>query len=1043
MDTNVFSFDPVIKQLKVVMDEEENRHILQTDLKPMEYLLRHIASKFQELEEADREALKIWLQLLHNSLTDANNNILYSSGPRQRCIGCVMCNPGKLSKQIEGWKVLFNYLFQGIQREFSLFARAQQIVIAPVIAPVIPLMDNLQEEENRHILRNGLIRPMNNLLLDMSAVFTDQRRAGPETLNIWLQLLQNSLTQAKDILQRSESGQRQRWLDCLVFNPVRLSKEIKEWSLFFNYLFQGLQKDFSIFVSAEEIVKLSPFNALLEDATASRIKSAQTQVETWLTEADHVTIIGVYASVAGIGKTSLLRKLRNMHEVSHVFHDVIWVRIYADYKTPDLQRLIAKQINLDLPSNSDIDAQKMLLSANLEKKKFLLIVDDLWSPLDLQELGVAFGEGKQSKLLFSTRNRALFPLMKADESIEMPPLSTDEAWKLFRGIAFEDSPVSMEIEESARKIADDCKGSPLSLSVVAAAMNGKTTSVVYWDQISLNLMKSTADPSFPNTHPRVDPELYQRLRRWSYDTLPNPNVKNCFLYCALLPKGSGVSVDYLVHRWIAEGLVRSKQENHLIDVATGHSYANLLVDRCLFQNIGNKKAKNVWTPQSIRVRDAIRDVAIYIGEEIENCVFKASQHLQNFPENLHNEDCKRISLYDNDIENLPTEFTCPKLVSLILSRNRIKDVPSRFLVSLTSLKVLDLSQNKTISSIPPSVGQLKQLEFLDLQYLSEIQDLPAEIGHLSSLKFLLLAGCSGLKSLPSEIGKLQNLITLSIWECESLRAIPYEIFQLTSLDKLDAAKVKFILEIESEVSIWRLKGLRNLTQLRIAVKVDAQEGIKVGIMGTWLEMRHLWLDLQHSGDYVMDDLPRDMQKMSKLQSFILEHYQGLSLPDYTIQFQHLEYLNLSDCGHLRELSPLEWVPNLKVLKLYNCPNLKELGIGNPDRASGFLMLEKLVLERLTKLESLAGPLNNGVWSETTLRRFGILKIYDCPFLKRLPMGMNKLLNLSKILGKKQWWQTIIWEDDSMKVHLNKLFTEWKPRWSNPVMKTKIKESSTV
>ena len=65
------------------------------------------------------------------------------------------------------------------------------------------------------------------------------------------------------------------------------------------------------------------------------------------------------------------------------------------------------------------------------------------------------------------------------------------------------------------------------------------------------------------------------------------------------------------------------------------------------------------------------DVAIYIdmGDEEENCVFKVGQQLQNFLENLHNEDCKRISLRNNDIENLPIEFTCPKLVSLLLALN--------------------------------------------------------------------------------------------------------------------------------------------------------------------------------------------------------------------------------------------------------------------------------------------------------------------------------------------------------------------------------------
>jgi hypothetical protein len=187
-------------------------------------------------------------------------------------------------------------------------------------------------------------------------------------------------------------------------------------------------------------------------------------------------------------------------------------------------------------------------------------------------------------------------------------------------------------------------------------------------------------------------------------------------------------------------------------------------------------------------------------------------------------------------------------------------------------------------------------------------------------------------------------------------------------------------EAESEASIWSLKGSRNLTMLRIRVKVDVQEGrtssgIKVGIMGTWLEMRHFaLLQFSRSRDFVMEDLPGDMQNMRKLQSF------KCGVPWVKSAGLHLQVSTSSihiivDCPHLRELSPLERLPNLKCLKLDAlCSNLKELGIGNSGRAIGFLMLEKLVIEDLPKLESIAGPSNNGVWNETILPNLCVLAI---------------------------------------------------------------------
>jgi len=138
---------------------------------------------------------------------------------------------------------------------------------------------------------------------------------------------------------------------------------------------------------------------------------------------------------------------------------------------------------------------------------------------------------------------------------------------------------------------------------------------------------------------------------------------------------------------------------------------------------------------------------------------------------------KRISVRRNFIKNLPAEFPCPKLVSLMLSiDDSIEEVPPGFLVSLTSLKVLHLQEGIRINSIPSSVGQLKQLEFLSLRGLKSIRDLPKEIGHLSSLQFLDFQDCENLQSLLSKIGKLKNLKYLSLRDCNGLKVKQLSIF---------------------------------------------------------------------------------------------------------------------------------------------------------------------------------------------------------------------------------------------------------------------------
>jgi hypothetical protein len=90
-----------LMQLMKDVFDEENCELLKTDLMPLEYVLPYISTILQDqLPEAARETLKVWLQLLHNCLTEVKS-MLHRSDPPQRCLDCLMCNPGRLSKQIK------------------------------------------------------------------------------------------------------------------------------------------------------------------------------------------------------------------------------------------------------------------------------------------------------------------------------------------------------------------------------------------------------------------------------------------------------------------------------------------------------------------------------------------------------------------------------------------------------------------------------------------------------------------------------------------------------------------------------------------------------------------------------------------------------------------------------------------------------------------------------------------------------------------------------------------------------------------------------
>lgn len=112
-----------------------------------------------------------------------------------------------------------------------------------------------------------------------------------------------------------------------------------------------------------------------------------------------------------------------------------------------------------------------------------------------------------------------------------------------------------------------------------------------------------------------------------------------------------------------------------------------------------------------------------------------------------------------------------KLETLNLNANFITGtLPITSLLSMSSLRFLDLFFNEFTGSIPSSLGTLTKLEYLDLSQNVLIGSLPTELGLMTNLTDLRIAktdsrevpdglcepNCLG-GAIPTEIGNLRNL----------------------------------------------------------------------------------------------------------------------------------------------------------------------------------------------------------------------------------------------------------------------------------------------
>ncbi|KAJ0045643.1 hypothetical protein Pint_04465 [Pistacia integerrima] len=104
---------------------------------------------------------------------------------------------------------------------------------------------------------------------------------------------------------------------------------------------------------------------------------------------DEVCKIGV-CGMGGVGKTTIMKHIHNqLLDERNKFDKVIWATVSKEYAVVKLQQDIATAPREDLSKHNDITMRAAVLQEMLKgKKRYVLILDDVWKQISLEEVGI-------------------------------------------------------------------------------------------------------------------------------------------------------------------------------------------------------------------------------------------------------------------------------------------------------------------------------------------------------------------------------------------------------------------------------------------------------------------------------------------------------------------------------------------------------------------------------------------------------------------------------------------------------------------------------
>nr|GEY05922.1 probable disease resistance protein At4g27220 [Tanacetum cinerariifolium] len=791
-------------------------------------------------------------------------------------------------------------------------------------------------------------------------------------VSAWMNGVDKLKEEADKVLQKSSTGvgvQKGFWCFSWRFMDIKsrysLSKKaVKKTKAVLE--FQEKCK-FTKFSDPPLPVEITDFTHLsYSEGFGSRV-SSRTEIMESLKD-ENVFVIGV-CGTGGVGKTTMAKEVAARAKLEHLFDVVVMVDVTQAPKKKTIQINIAELLGLKLQEES-LAVRAARISARLRMlTRVLIILDDIWTRLDLEELGISFGSDRQlqgCKILLTSRSISACNQMRSDRIFKISEMPPNEAWLLFERTADKTLHPDPNLHQVARDIVEECGGLPLAIVTIARALESENDKSM-WDDALQRLRSYDLEGEYASVHSSLEV---------TYNFLESDEIKHVFLLCCLFPEGHDISIEDLLRLGLGLNLFKKTDGVSEARIRT-YAFINKLRNLNLLLDGADE--------QCVKLHDLVRDSGLKIASK-NNHVFvvKHGDGLQFWPSEFTDECCTSISLRCDEMSDLPDNLNCPKLELLFLvGGNHPLEFPTDFYDGMVELKVVVL-KGMLVQSYPSSfevstklrnlsleyctfdktsdismIGNLVKLETLSFLH-SDVKELPIEIGSLTQLKVLDLTGCSDLFNIAP--GVLQRLIhleelymrgTLISWPDDQITTCMSELNSLSLLTALEIELSVYDL-LPNDLVFRRLKRFRICIGFSIESKMF-HNTLKVRFPTHWedggMEVLFNRTEILHLHGWRL--LTNTILNEPKRSNFLMLRNLKLEYCDlsYLTEIYHSQYRETT----VREITVDEteiWqfplFGNLHDLEIVRCVNLK--GIFSLAAPTDYLKLERLKITGCDMIE---------------------------------------------------------------------------------------------